>query len=333
MVLGRCELYSLVLFMANRAGENKDFADVVQRMHFLVVCYKYLRRVTLFTNIWEILAHFWLCSANLWPGSKAAQQGSHSWKPTALTLSHILRVVPASCEPWRTYFSYNSRSSFIWTRICSLYPIYTYFFEMIYSSKTAKSILATIITLCVFHTANAFSNCILPASKMGIRHGSCSITKYAASSRVLHPSLLSFRMADSSGGGLSDDDISGLLSRVAQAKKRVEELPLLVFDAMLPKQRLGIQTANPVFRCAQLSWSLLSSSFPHSAHIVDDPLYPLKNRHYHISWKSFLFLESGRWQMLAIEACAECLASIPTRKRWCDMALRYVTWPSSTAAL
>jgi hypothetical protein len=123
------------------------------------------------------------------------------------------------------------------------------------SARTATSILAAIITLCVFHSANAFSNHILPASNIGTRHGSCRVPKFAAFSRALRPTttLPSLRMGDSAGGGLSDDDISGLLSRVAQAKKRVEELPLLVFDAMLPKQRLGIQTANPVFRCGDLS--------------------------------------------------------------------------------
>lgn len=65
---------------------------------------------------------------------------------------------------------------------------------------------------------------------------------------LLHNKALSpLRMA-AEGEGLSDSDLAGLLKRVAQAKDNVSEIPIVILDAILPRQRLGFATADPVFR-------------------------------------------------------------------------------------
>jgi len=121
------------------------------------------------------------------------------------------------------------------------------------SGLPSRRVLAVSAALCAICTVNGFQTSISATKKFLLRQNTCPMMKKSVLSpasrvSVRPPSLPLLRMMNSGQGGLSDEDINGLLSRVAQVKEKVEELPILVLDAMLPKQRLPIQTANPAFR-------------------------------------------------------------------------------------
>ena len=88
----------------------------------------------------------------------------------------------------------------------------------------------------------SYPSAIQPQARtcLSLRRGKMLLRKQAVSH---HPRL---RMTE--GEGLSDSDMAGLFKRVAQAKDSVSEMPCVILDAILPRQRLSFETADPIFR-------------------------------------------------------------------------------------
>ena len=87
----------------------------------------------------------------------------------------------------------------------------------------------------------SYPSAIQPQARTGLslRRGKMLLRKQAVSPPRL-------RMTE--GEGLSESDMAGLFKRVAQAKDSVSEMPCVILDAILPRQRLSFETADPIFR-------------------------------------------------------------------------------------
>jgi hypothetical protein len=95
-----------------------------------------------------------------------------------------------------------------------------------------------LLNLIIFVEVDGFSQFLscnhLNAAKLTPRKG-FALVKSRSSTQVGRP-MGNLKMSEDKQEGFSDEAMNSLLKRVADAKRRLCEMPIVVLDAMLPRQ-------------------------------------------------------------------------------------------------